>query len=111
MKRITPAENAELPQLKAQGDQIKKKYARGGPSQAYAARFEKRLAELSAEKVAPAKQAWIAAAFPDASAIASGFSKDAQRLAALRIVDTLLWEQAASRKPPPPAPKSKPTGP
>ncbi len=93
-KKLTDAERQEIAQLRTQGVEIKQKYAPGGPSQRQSAAFEKRLAELNVEKVAPAKQTWLAGSFPDAYAIYAAYSEDSQRLAALSLIDRLLWEQA-----------------
>jgi len=108
MKKATEAEKSEMAQLLSQSEDIKKKYARGGASQAQAAQFETRTKELAAEKIAPAKQEWITASFPNAGQILAGFSSDAQRLAALRLIDTLLYEQAG--QPQSPATAAKITG-
>jgi hypothetical protein len=94
MKRISDAERHELPLLERQGADIKRKYAVGGPSQQQSAMFEKRLAELDVEKVKPARQAWITSSFPDADAIYAAYPEDRQRLAALSLIDSLLWEKA-----------------
>ena len=93
-KKITDAERQEMPQLRVQGTGIRQKYAPGGASQRQSAAFEKRLAELNVEKVAPAKQAWLAGSFPDADAIFAAYPEDRQRLAALSLIDNLLWEKA-----------------
>lgn len=99
-KNINGAEKQEMSGLRAKGDEIKRKYAAGGASQRQATAFQKRLLELAAEKVAPARQAWLAADFPDAGAIVANYSDDSQRLAALSLIDTLLWEQAGQPQQP-----------
>src|SRR6476659_2274233 len=42
LKRITPAEEAEMPELRAKVSAIKTKYARGGPLSSQAGAFDKR---------------------------------------------------------------------
>lgn len=88
IQQATPAERAELPRLEAAGKEIKGKHARES------AAFDKRLAELSKEMVQPARQSWITASFPSASAIASAYRDDGKRYAALSVIDRILWEQA-----------------
>ena len=80
--------------MRVQGAGIKHKYAPGGASQRQSAAFEKRLAELDLEKVTPAKQAWLVDSFPDADAIFAAYPEDRQRLAALSLIDNLLWDHA-----------------
>jgi hypothetical protein len=104
MKRISDAELGEMDRLKANGEQIKAKYAAGRVSAPIAAAFAKRLKELSDEIIAPARKGWVVDAFPEPTAVAAAISDELRRAAAMRVLTRMLAEKV---QPPIPASAAK----
>lgn len=96
LRRISEAEQAEMPQIRAQGDAIKRKYAPGGPLSKHAAQFEKRLKELSEQVIAPAVKGWVTDAFPEVDQVLAAYPEDAQRMAALQILEQTMMEKVGT---------------
>ena len=99
MLTLAPAERSKMPVLSAQGAEIKKKYAAGGPSAARKGEFQKRLTELSQELVQPAAKRWATDAFPDPARVVADFSPESKRAAALVYLARLLGERIAAPQP------------
>lgn len=99
MQKISASERTQMPALSGQGAEIKKKYAAGGLSVARSAEFQKRLTELSQEIVQPAVKRWTTDAFPEPATVATDFSPETKRAAALIYLGGLLGERVAAPQP------------